>query len=107
MLANSLKGVIAQMLCKKIGGGRVAALEIMFGVPSIANLIRERKIFQIPSIIQTGRKSGMCLMNDSLFKLVKDGIITPEEGVAKANDKSGLLGALQAANIKVDPNAVS
>src|SRR5256885_5420648 len=49
MLANSLKGVIAQMLCRKIGGGRVAALEVMFGVPAIANLIRESKIFQIRS----------------------------------------------------------
>jgi twitching motility protein PilT len=102
-----LKGVIAQMLCKKIGGGRVAALEIMFGVPSIANLIRERKVFQIPSIIQTGRKAGMCLMNDSLFKLVKDGLITPEEAVAKANDKSAMLGALQAANIKLEAPVVS
>jgi twitching motility protein PilT len=107
MLANSLKGVIAQMLCKKIGGGRIAALEVMFGVPAIANLIREKKIFQIPSIMQTGRKMGMCLMNDSLFKHVKDGLITPEEAVAKANDKSGMLGALQAANIKVEPVAVS
>ena len=107
MLANSLKGVIAQMLCRKIGGGRVAALEVMFGVPAVANLIREKKIFQIPSIMQTARKSGMCLMNDSILKLVKDGVITPEEGVAKTNDKSGLLGALQAANIKVEPVAVS
>jgi twitching motility protein PilT len=102
MLANSLKGVIAQMLCKKIGGGRVAALEVMFGVPAISNLIRESKIFQIPSIMQTGRKVGMCLMNDSLLRLVKDGIVAPEEALAKANDKPGLLGAFQAANIKVD-----
>jgi twitching motility protein PilT len=105
MLANSLKGVIAQMLCRKIGGGRVAALEVMFGVPAVANLIRERKVFQIPSVMQTGRKLGMCVMNDSLFKLVKDGVIAPEEGVAKANDKAGLLGALQAAGIRVEPPA--
>jgi twitching motility protein PilT len=102
MLANSLKGVVAQMLCKKIGGGRVAALEIMFGVPAIANLIRESKVFQIPSIMQTGRKSGMCLMNDSLFKLAKDGIVAPEEALAKANDKAGLLAALQSAGLKVE-----
>jgi len=99
MLANSLKGVMAQMLCKKIGGGRAAAWEIMFGVPAIANLIRESKIFQIPSIMQTGRKLGMALMNDSLFKLVKDGIVAPEEAVAKANDKGGLLQMYQQANI--------
>ena len=102
MLANSLKGVVAQMLCKKIGGGRVAALEIMFGVPAIANLIRESKVFQIPSIMQTGRKSGMCLMNDSLFKLAKDGIVAPDEALAKANDKAGLLAACQSAGIKVE-----
>ena len=99
MLANSLKGVMAQMLCKKIGGGRAAAWEIMFGVPSISNLIRESKIFQIPSIMQTGRKLGMALMNDSLFKLVKDGIVAPEEALTKANDKPGLTQMFQAANI--------
>jgi twitching motility protein PilT len=99
MLANSLKGVMAQMLCKKIGGGRAAAWEIMFGVPAISNLIREQKIFQIPSIMQTGRKLGMALMNDSLFRLVKDGIVAPEEAIAKANDKAGLLQMYQAANI--------
>jgi len=99
MLANSLKGVMAQMLCKKIGGGRAAAWEIMFGVPSISNLIREQKIFQIPSIMQTGRKLGMALMNDSLFKLVKDGLVAPEEALAKANDKAGLTQMFQAANI--------
>ena len=107
MLANSLKGVIAQMLCRKIGGGRVAALEVMFGVPAIANLIRESKVFQIPSIMQTGRKLGMCLMNDSLFKLAKDGIVAPEEALAKANDKPGLLAAFQSAGIKVEPMVVS
>jgi twitching motility protein PilT len=99
MLANSLKGVMAQMLCKKIGGGRAAAWEIMFGVPAISNLIREQKIFQIPSIMQTGRKLGMALMNDSLFRLVKDGLVAPEEAIAKANDKAGLLQMYQAANI--------
>ena len=107
MLANSLKGVVAQMLCRKIGGGRVAALEIMFGVPSIANLIRESKVFQLPSIMQTRCKMGMALMNDSLFKLAKDGIVAPEEALAKANDKAGLLAAFQSAGIKVEPMVIS
>jgi len=107
MLANSLKGVIAQMLCKKIGGGRVAALEVMFGVPAIANLIRESKVFQIPSIMQTGRKMGMALMNDSLFKLVKDGIVAPEEALAKANDKPGLIVAFQSAGIRLETNPLA
>jgi twitching motility protein PilT len=107
MLANSLKGVVAQMLCRKIGGGRVAALEIMFGVPAIANLIRESKVFQIPSIMQTGRKAGMCVMNDSLFRLVKDGVVAPEEALAKANDKAGLMTAFQSAGIKLEAGPAS
>src|SRR5262249_13772544 len=101
MLANSLKGVLAQMLCKRIAGGRAAAWEIMFGVPAISNLIREQKIFQIPSIIQTGRKLGMCLMNDSLFRLVKEGLVSPEEALSKANDKPGLVMMYQQAQIPV------
>jgi twitching motility protein PilT len=88
------------MLCKKIGGGRVAALEVLFGVPAVANLIRESKIFQIPSIMQTGRNLGMRLMNDSLVALVKDGVVAPEEAMLKANDKSGLEIAFRQHNIQ-------
>ena len=91
MLAESLKGVISQMLCKKIGGGRVPVLEIMIGIPSISNLIREAKIFQIPSIIQTGKKHGMMLMNESFTELVKKKVVEPQEAYAKAVDKAGLL----------------
>jgi twitching motility protein PilT len=99
MLASSLKGVISQMLCRKIGGGRVPALEVMFGVSSISNLIREAKIFQIPSIIQTGKKLGMCMMNDSLLDLVKKKIVEPQEAYAKAVDKVGLLTMLKSNQI--------
>jgi len=101
MLSTSLKGVISQMLCKKIGGGRVAALEVMFAVPAIANLIRESKIFQIPSIMQTGRKLGMQLMNDALVKHVKDGNITAEEALSKSYDRATLTMLLQQNNIPV------
>jgi twitching motility protein PilT len=101
MLSSSLKGVICQMLCKKVGGGRVAALEVMFALPAIANLIRESKIFQIPSIMQTGRKIGMCLMNDSLLKLTKEGVIGAEEALAKSYDKATLTTMLQQNNIQV------
>jgi twitching motility protein PilT len=92
MLAESLKGVISQMLCKKIGGGRVPVLEVLIGTPSVANLIREAKIFQIPSIMQTGKKYGMCLMNESFADLVKKKIVDPQEAYAKAFDKPGLVG---------------
>jgi twitching motility protein PilT len=99
MLASSLKGVISQMLCRKIGGGRVPALEVMIGTSSIANLIRESKIFQIPSIMQTSRKVGMCLMNDSFLELVKKKIVEPQEAYAKAVDKNGLLQMYRSNNI--------
>ncbi|MGE0812275.1 MAG: type IV pilus twitching motility protein PilT [Vicinamibacterales bacterium] len=91
MLADGLKGVISQMLCKKIGGGRVPAMEIMVASPSISNLIREGKTFQIPSIMQSGKKLGMCLMNDSFVDLVKKSLVKPEDAYAKAVDKAGLL----------------
>jgi twitching motility protein PilT len=99
MLSGSLKGVISQMLCKKIGGGRVAALEVMFGIPAIANLIREGKVFQIQSIMQTGRNLGMRLMNDSLLGLVKGGLVAPAEAMLKAQDKAGLENAFRQNNI--------
>ena len=91
MLSESLKGVISQMLCKKIGGGRVPVLEVLIGIPSVSNLIRESKIFQIPSIMQTGKKYGMCLMNESFTDLVKKKVVDPQEAYAKAMDKPGLL----------------
>ena len=89
------------MLCKKIGGGRVPVLEVMIGIPSISNLIREAKIFQIPSIIQTGKKYGMCLMNESFTDLVKRKIVEPQEAYAKAVDKAGLLAQYRKNNIDV------
>src|SRR6185437_3204965 len=65
MLSESLKGVIAQTLCKKIGGGRAAALEVLIATPGIANLIREGKTFQLPSLMQTGKNQGMVTLNDA------------------------------------------
>ena len=101
MLASSLKGVVSQMLCKKVGGGRVPVLEVMIGTPPIANLIREAKIFQIPSTMQTSKKQGMCLMNDSFMDLVKRGVVEPQEAYAKAVDKNGLLGLMKSAQVDV------
>jgi twitching motility protein PilT len=71
MLSESLKGVIAQTLLPKKGGGRVAALEVLIVTPAISNLIREGKTFQIPSSMQTGRNLGMVMLNDALFEYVK------------------------------------
>ena len=71
-LSTSIIGVVAQTLIPKIGGGRVAAYEILIVNPGIANLIRETKTFRINSAIQTGATSGMQLMDDHLFRLWKE-----------------------------------
>src|SRR5256885_5324236 len=70
MLSESLRGVIAQNLCRKIGGGRVAALEVLIATQPVCNLIREGKTFQIPSIMQVGKAHGMVSLNDALMELV-------------------------------------
>jgi twitching motility protein PilT len=101
MLADSLKGVISQMLCKRIGGGRVPAMEVMISTMSIANLIREAKTFQIASVMQSGRKHGMCLMNDSLVQLVASKTVDPQEAYDKAADKSGLVATLRRQGVDV------
>jgi twitching motility protein PilT len=101
MLSESLKGVISQMLCKKIGGGRVPVMEVLITTPPVANLIREAKIFQIPSVMQTSKKQGMVLMNESLTDLVKRKVVDPQEAWAKAVDKASLLGQFRKNGIDV------
>src|SRR5262249_10308345 len=85
------KGVIAQILCRKIGGGRVAAREILLAIPALANLIREGKTFQIPSIMQTSRRLGMVTLNDALADLVDARQVEPREAYLRAQDKTGLV----------------
>jgi twitching motility protein PilT len=96
MLSESLKGVVSQTLCKKIGGGRVAAKEILLTNSAVSNLIREGKVFQIPSIMQTQRKSGMVTMNDCLIDLVDQKLVEPKEAYMKSVDKGGFAGLLKA-----------
>jgi len=88
MLSESLRAVISQTLLKKIGGGRVAAHEIMIGVPAIRNLIREDKIAQMYSSIQTGASHGMQTMDQCLNNLVNHGIVTTAAAKEKAQDKT-------------------
>jgi twitching motility protein PilT len=102
MLSESLKGVISQTLCKKIGGGRVAALEVLIVTSAISNLIREAKTFQIQSMMQVGKAVGMVTLNDALMDLVTRKLITPEEGYSKAIDKAGMETLMKRAGI--DPN---
>jgi twitching motility protein PilT len=96
MLSESLRGVISQTLCKKIGGGRVAAREILLTIPAISNLIREGKTFQIPSVMQTNRKAGMVTLNDALMELVDAKQVEPKEAYMKAVEKAGFAAALKA-----------
>lgn len=88
MLSESLRAVISQTLLKKISGGRVAAHEIMIGVPAIRNLIREDKIAQMYSTIQTGASHGMQTMDQCLMNLLNRGIISQSQAQSKAHDKA-------------------
>ncbi len=102
MLSESLKGVVSQTLCKKKGGGRVAALEILLSTTAIANAIRERKTHQIPSMMQTSRGIGMRTLNDALLELVKSGQVAPEEAVDKSLDRTTIIKDMRAAGITVN-----
>ncbi|MDO9391957.1 MAG: type IV pilus twitching motility protein PilT [bacterium] len=95
MLSESLKGVVSQTLCKKIGGGRIAAMEILLGIPAVSNLIRESKTYQLPSIIQTNRKMGMVSLNESLMELVNLKKVEAREAYMKALDKPDILNQLK------------
>ena len=99
MLAESLKGVISQTLCKKIGGGRVAAREILLTIPAVSNLIREGKTFQIPTVMQTSKRLGMVTLNDALLELVDGKLIEPSEGFGKAVDKTSFVASLKSRGI--------
>ncbi|HSS65442.1 MAG TPA: type IV pilus twitching motility protein PilT, partial [Gammaproteobacteria bacterium] len=90
MLSESLKAVISQTLLKKNGGGRVAAHEIMIGTPAIRNLIRENKIAQMYSAIQTGQQLGMKTLDQDLQRLVKEGLVSRQTAIAKAANKDSL-----------------
>ncbi len=87
MLSESLRAVISQTLCKKIGGGRIAAHEIMIGTPAIRNLIREDKVAQMYSAIQTGQSVGMQTLDQNLKEIASRGLISKEEARRKAAAK--------------------
>jgi hypothetical protein len=102
MLASSLKGVIAQTLCKKKPKGRAAALEVLIVNTAVAANIREGKTHGIISAMQMGGKLGMRLLNDSLLELVKAGTVEPNEAYVKAVNKEDLLTKFQANGFSVD-----
>ncbi len=88
MLSESLRAVISQTLLKKVGGGRIAAHEIMIGTAAIRNLIREDKVAQMYSAIQTGQAHGMQTLDQCLQDLVKKGLVTRQEAATRATDRT-------------------
>ncbi|MCK5760369.1 MAG: type IV pilus twitching motility protein PilT [Candidatus Delongbacteria bacterium] len=91
MLAESLIGVVSQMLCKRKEGGRIAVYEVLIVSTAVSNLIRESKTFQIPSMMEVGKAQGMKLMTDSFIDLINEGVITVEEAMSKAVDRAQLI----------------
>lgn len=89
-LSTSIIGILSQGLLPKIAGGRIAAHEMLVVTPAIANLIRENKTFRINSSIQTGAKFGMQLLDDHMFRLWKEGVVSKEEVLIKANKPDDL-----------------
>jgi twitching motility protein PilT len=101
MLSESLQAVIAQTLCKKRGGGRVAALEILMCNHAVSNLIREGKTYQIPSQMETKKAEGNRMLNDSLLELVQKKIVDPQEAYIKSVDKANMRRMLERIGARV------
>lgn len=97
-LAGVLRGIVTQQLVRQIGGGRVAAIEIMVATQGILNMIREAKTHQITSAMQTGGKDGMVLMDSSLAQLVKSGKITVQEALKSCINESDFNGFMNSKN---------
>ena len=89
-LSTSIIGILSQALLPRIGGGRVAAYEMLVVTPAIGNLIRENKTFRITSAIQTGQKAGMQLLDDHMFKLWQQGLVEKKEVMFRANNPEDL-----------------
>jgi len=100
-LSTSIIGVISQSLCKKNGGGRIAAYEIMVNTSSIASLIRDNKTFRITSDIQTGAALGMITLDTHLLSLVNRELIEPDEAVEKSQDPEAMRNKLTSMGIKL------
>jgi twitching motility protein PilT len=98
-LARALRGVVAQVLLRKSGGGRLAARELLLNTPPVANLIAEGKSFQLPLALDSGRKHGMVPLNDALAAFVQGGATDAREAYRKASDREGLLNQLKRAGV--------
>jgi twitching motility protein PilT len=97
MVSESLRGIVCQQLIpRKDGNGRVLALEVLVNNPAVGNLIREAKTFMLPGVMQTGKKLGMKLMDDSLQEHLDKGIISGEEAYRRAENKKAFATGLAA-----------
>jgi len=95
MVSESLRGIVCQQLIpRKDGHGRALALEVLVNNPAVGNLIREAKTFMLPGVMQTGKKLGMRLMDDSLQDLLDQGLITAEEAYRRAENKKAFAAAI-------------
>jgi twitching motility protein PilT len=105
MLAESLKGVVAQTLVKKKGGGRVAAQEILIVDKAVSSLIREGNTHMVQNHMQTQKAKGNCTLNDALLNLVTKGVVDARDAYAKAVEKEAFANMLQQKGITLDPAA--
>lgn len=94
-LAEALRGIVAQVLVRKTGGGRLAAREVLLNTSSVANLIAEGKTSQLPLALDGGRKYGMVPLNDALVSFVQSGVIDPREAYRQAAERQGFLNQLK------------
>nr|WP_281181250.1 type IV pilus twitching motility protein PilT [Oligoflexus tunisiensis] len=104
MLAESLKGVVAQTLVKKKGGGRIAAQEILIVDKAVSSLIREGNTHMVQNHMQTQKAKGNCTLNDALMALVSKGVVDPRDAYAKAVEKEAFANMLQQKGITLDPS---
>jgi twitching motility protein PilT len=101
MLASSLRGVVTQTLLKKVGGGRVAAHEILVMNDAVSSMVREGKNHMVTNHMMTQKADGNLLLNDCLFKLIGDGLIDPQEALFKAVDKNDFILTANRKNVKL------
>jgi twitching motility protein PilT len=106
MLADCLRAIVVQTLCKRVGGGRIAAFEIFLNTPAARNLLRDGKTFQIPAMLQSAKNQGMTSLTDSLLEHVRAGIVEPREAYLKATDKSGLVSGLRSLGIPFPQDSI-
>ena len=95
MVAETLRGVVAQVLLRKSGGGRVAARELLLGTPSVAGLIAEGKLAQLALALDNGRRHGMVPLTDALVAFVQSGVVDVKEAWRRASDRASLLKQLK------------